>query len=148
MIDINEIKEILPQAYPVLLIDRIVDFKDGKSLTAIKNVTGNEWIFSSDRADTGIFPETLLIEAATQAALALYELSRNKLRRKLKYMLGRVKAEYLNPVKIGDQIQIQAFGNKMLETGGYSDIEIEDGNRKIANVEIVFSVIREIHEKE
>lgn len=85
----NQIAQILPQSYPFLMLDRVVDFKKGESLTAVKNITGNEWVFCSpltpfganpepSRRDegqpcqTGVFPETLLIEAAAQAAILFY----------------------------------------------------------------------------
>lgn len=103
-LDSNQIARILPQSYPFLMIDRVVDFKKGESLTAIKNITGNEWFFqgrcqsilrltpsslpdgvrsgfrptsaeneAQDCSSWGsIFPETLLIEAAAQAAILFY----------------------------------------------------------------------------
>ncbi len=74
MFDDKVIKDILPQSYPFIMIDRIVEFKKGESLTAIKNITGNEWIYEGQNVKNNIFPETLLIEAAAQAALVLYGL--------------------------------------------------------------------------
>ena len=71
MIDYQTIREILPQAYPFVMIDRIIDFKKGESLTAIKNITGNEWVYDAEHESNPVFPETLLIEAAAQAALVL-----------------------------------------------------------------------------
>src|SRR3989338_8135555 len=65
----SQIAAILHQSYPFLMIDRVVDFKKGESLTAIKNITGNEWVFEGQPCQTGVFPETLLIEAAAQAAI-------------------------------------------------------------------------------
>ncbi len=75
----NQIAAILPQSYPFLMIDRVVDFQKGESLTAIKNITGNEWMWEgqcrppagaeSPWDTTNVFPETLLIEAAAQAAI-------------------------------------------------------------------------------
>jgi len=41
-LDINQIKEYLPHRYPLLLVDRVLDYEVGKSITAIKNVTINE----------------------------------------------------------------------------------------------------------
>ena len=37
-----EIQKILPHRYPFLLVDKIVAFEEGKSITGIKNVTANE----------------------------------------------------------------------------------------------------------
>ena len=45
LFDINAIKKILPHRYPFLLIDRILEMKPGKSLTAIKNVSVSEPFF-------------------------------------------------------------------------------------------------------
>ncbi len=72
MLDYNDLKRILPQAYPFLMLDRVVEYTEGQSLIAIKNITANEWFFQEaedDPNETKHFPETLLIEAAAQAAL-------------------------------------------------------------------------------
>ena len=62
-IDLEEILRILPQAPPFVMIDRVVDFKKDESLTAIKNITGNEWVFENHEYPGDVFPETLIIEA-------------------------------------------------------------------------------------
>ena len=49
--NINEVKNFLPHRYPFLIIDKVLDFKVGEYLTAIKNVSFNEPQF------TGHFPE-------------------------------------------------------------------------------------------
>ena len=41
-LDITQIKQYLPHRYPLLLVDRVLDWDSGKSITAIKNVTINE----------------------------------------------------------------------------------------------------------
>lgn len=41
-LDINQIKQYLPHRYPLLLVDRVLNWESGKSITAIKNVTVNE----------------------------------------------------------------------------------------------------------
>lgn len=64
MLDTKQLQAILPHAYPFLLIDKVLDYKEGESLTAVKNITANEWPFTGDGEHTDIFPETLLIEAA------------------------------------------------------------------------------------
>src|SRR5690606_16691245 len=45
-LDINQIKEFLPHRYPLLLVDRVLDWEAGKTITAIKNVTANEEFFN------------------------------------------------------------------------------------------------------
>ncbi|MBS6043480.1 MAG: 3-hydroxyacyl-[acyl-carrier-protein] dehydratase FabZ, partial [Clostridium baratii] len=51
MMGIKEIKEILPHRYPFLLVYRVTEMEEGKSITGYKNVTINEEFFN------GHFPE-------------------------------------------------------------------------------------------
>ena len=50
-LNITEIQELLPHRYPFLMIDRVTNYDEGKTLTAIKNVSVNEPQF------TGHFPK-------------------------------------------------------------------------------------------
>jgi 3-hydroxyacyl-[acyl-carrier-protein] dehydratase len=72
MLDNNQLKKILPHAYPFVLLDRVERYIPGQSLVAIKNITANEWPFLESPERLEHYPETLLIEAAAQAALVLY----------------------------------------------------------------------------
>ena len=45
ILDINEIRRILPHRYPFLLVDRILEIEDGKRIVGLKNVTINEPFF-------------------------------------------------------------------------------------------------------
>jgi len=44
--DVREIVKYLPHRYPFLMIDRVLSFEKDVSLTALKNVTANEPIFT------------------------------------------------------------------------------------------------------
>ena len=66
--NIEEIKEYLPQRYPFLLVDRVVEIELGKSITAYKNVTVNEQFFEGHFPGQPIMPGVLIIEALAQAA--------------------------------------------------------------------------------
>jgi len=37
--DIHEIMSILPHRYPLLLVDKIVEYEEGKRIVGIKNVS-------------------------------------------------------------------------------------------------------------
>ncbi|HBW97241.1 MAG TPA: 3-hydroxyacyl-[acyl-carrier-protein] dehydratase FabZ, partial [Pseudoalteromonas sp.] len=66
-LDIQEILSLLPHRYPMLLIDRVIDFTPGESLHAIKNVSVNEPIFTGHFPNQPIFPGVLILEAMAQA---------------------------------------------------------------------------------
>ncbi|MBJ6950335.1 3-hydroxyacyl-[acyl-carrier-protein] dehydratase FabZ, partial [Vibrio cholerae] len=46
MLDIQQIKEIIPHRYPFLLVDKVLEVEEGKRAIGIKNVTANEEFFN------------------------------------------------------------------------------------------------------
>jgi len=74
---INEIKEYLPHRYPLLLVDRVVDYEIGKTITAIKNVTVNEEFFNGHFPHKPVMPGVLMIEALAQTAAILSFMTMN-----------------------------------------------------------------------
>lgn len=66
VLDINEIKKILPHRYPLLLVDRILEIEPMKRAVGIKNITVNEVQFLGHFPNEPIMPGVLLIEAMAQ----------------------------------------------------------------------------------
>jgi 3-hydroxyacyl-[acyl-carrier-protein] dehydratase len=66
-LNVHEIQELIPHRYPMLLVDRVLDFEPGKTLHAIKNVTFNEPVFMGHFPELAIFPGVLILEALAQA---------------------------------------------------------------------------------
>ena len=72
MININEIKKLIPHRYPFLLLDRVIEFnQDEKFAVGIKNVTVNDNFFQGHFPDEPIMPGVLQIEALAQTACVL-----------------------------------------------------------------------------
>lgn len=109
MLDINQIKAYLPHRYPLLLVDRVLHWESGKSITAIKNVTINEEFFNGHFPNKPVMPGVLTIEALAQAAALLsfltagYQPDENT----VVYFLGIDKARFRRPIGPGDQIKLQ-----------------------------------------
>ena len=109
ILNINQIKKVLPHRYPFLLVDKVIDFKNGEYLTAIKNVTINEPFFQGHFPQQPIMPGVLIIEAMAQAT-ALYgelALSGGMDDDILYYLVGVDKARFRQPVGPGDQLVLQ-----------------------------------------
>lgn len=68
----EEVKQHLKQRFPMLMVDRVLELDPGKSIKALKNVTGNEIQFLGHFADFAIMPGTLIIEAVGQSASLLF----------------------------------------------------------------------------
>jgi 3-hydroxyacyl-[acyl-carrier-protein] dehydratase len=108
-LDINEIKEYLPHRYPLLLVDRVLDWESGKSITAIKNVTINEEFFNGHFPHKPVMPGVMLIEAMAQTAALLSFLSagRKPDHSEVVYFVGIDGARFKRPVVPGDQFRMQ-----------------------------------------
>ena len=65
---IEEILELLPHRYPFLLVDRVLDFEEGRFLRAVKNVSVNEPFFQGHFPKYPVMPGVLILEALAQAA--------------------------------------------------------------------------------
>lgn len=66
VLDINEIRAILPHRFPFLLVDRVIEYTPGVSAVAIKNVTINDNFFPGHFPERPIMPGVLMIEAMAQ----------------------------------------------------------------------------------
>ena len=67
-VEIQEIMELLPHRYPMLLVDRVTEIELGQSIKAYKNITINEPCFTGHFPGKPIFPGVLILEALAQAA--------------------------------------------------------------------------------
>ncbi|WP_166838815.1 3-hydroxyacyl-ACP dehydratase FabZ [Rheinheimera pleomorphica] len=107
-LQIQEIMALLPHRYPFLLIDKVLDYTPGESLTAIKNVTINEPIFTGHFPGMPIFPGVLILEALAQATGILgfktvTERSDNEL-----YLFAAIdEARFKKPVVPGDTMVLE-----------------------------------------
>lgn len=110
MMNIEEIKEYLPQRYPFLLVDRVVSMELGKSIVAFKNVTVNEPFFDGHFPDFPIMPGVLIIEALAQAAGVLGFKSQEKKPKDgyLYYFVGADEVRLKRPVVPGDRLMLEA----------------------------------------
>ena len=108
-IEIQEIMALLPHRYPFLLIDRVLDYTPGESLTAIKNVTINEPIFTGHFPNMPIFPGVLILEAMAQAAAILSFKTKNYAPEDIGvvYFAGIDGARFKKPVLPGDQLVLK-----------------------------------------
>jgi 3-hydroxyacyl-[acyl-carrier-protein] dehydratase len=138
-LDIEEIRKILPQRYPFLMIDRVLELEAGKKIVALKNVSFNEEYFSGHFPEQPIMPGILIIEAMAQASIILFYGSQNsEQNKKLSYYLGSVKVRFLHPVIPGDQLKITIEPLKMLSNAGIVKARAAVGDKEIAVGEISF----------
>ena len=104
MLNINEIIDILPHRYPLLLIDRILEVEGDQRIVGLKNVTFNEPFFTGHFPGAPVMPGVLIIEALAQCGAVLLLKSIPDRDKKLFYFGGIDKARFRKPVIPGDQL--------------------------------------------
>lgn len=136
-LDIHEIKQILPQRFPFLMIDKVIQASPEK-VVAIKNVSINEDYFKGHFPGNPVMPGALIIEAMSQTAIVLY---RQKFNNDKVLYLGTIKAKILKPVKPADQLVLEATPKKMLEKMGLVDIVTKVNKEKVAEMEMGYGTL-------
>ena len=105
MFTIEEIATCVPHRYPFLLIDRVLDYIPGKSVTTLKNISIDETQFQGHFPGRPVFPGVYIIEAIAQSACFLLVKSAGDVKNDRVHYLGRImKMSFLKPVEPGDRL--------------------------------------------
>jgi len=107
---IADIQRLLPHRYPFLLVDRVLEWRKGESIRALKNVTVNEPYFTGHFPERPVMPGVIIIEALAQAAGVLLFVSAGVVPDASMrfYFAGIDKARFRKPVLPGDQLVLTA----------------------------------------
>lgn len=106
-LQLDELMQLLPHRYPMLMIDRLVDIVPGESGVGIKNVSYNEAFFQGHFPQKPVMPGVLIIEAMAQAAAAYTAYTEDlDVENKIVLFMGVDKARFRKPVVPGDQLQL------------------------------------------
>ena len=104
IVEAAQILDYLPHRFPMLLVDRIIEFESGKRIVGIKNVTINEPFFQGHYPGHPIMPGVLIIEAMAQVGgLLLMDAVENP-EDKVVYFMSLDKVKWRRPVLPGDQL--------------------------------------------
>jgi 3-hydroxyacyl-[acyl-carrier-protein] dehydratase len=144
-LDFEEIKKIIPQRFPFIMIDRVLEIDPGKYAIAVKNISGNDMVFLGHFPERAVMPGALILEAMAQTAIILFATKKESgdVDKKPLYFFGSVKARFLHPAVPGDQMKIRVENVKSLPSGAYVSGEAFVGDKKITEAELVFSVKNE-----
>ncbi len=136
--DVSKIMALIPHRYPFLLIDYIAKI-EGDHVLAVKNLTGNEEIFSQ-AGDYPVMPESLLCEIVAQSGCSLV-LARPGNEGKLGYFMSIDRAEIFEPVFPGDQlvvdIELPPAKGRFGKGTGYIKVD----GRVVFQITLMFAIV-------
>jgi len=146
-LDFEAIKKYLPQRFPFIMLDRIIELEPGKRAVGIKNISGNDIFFLGHFPDKAVMPGAAIIEAMAQTAIILFATAQDEQKEGKKpiYYFGSVKARFLHTVVPGDQLKITVENTKSLPTGAYVTAVATVEGKKVAEADLVFSVKHEVN---
>ena len=137
--DINEIMEILPHRYPFLLVDKVEEMIQGKSIKAYKNVSINEPFFQGHFPGKPVMPGVLILEALAQAG-ALVVLSMDEYKGKIPLFAGAEKVKWRQVVTPGDKLELNVEMIRLRGNMGIGKAIASVNGKKACEAEIMFAI--------
>jgi 3-hydroxyacyl-[acyl-carrier-protein] dehydratase len=146
-INFDEIKALVPQKFPLLMVDRVLTLEKGKKIVAIKNITGNEIFFLGHFPHVAVMPGAFIIESMAQTAIILFRKSYEddataREQANTVFLFGGAKVRFLKPVIPGDQLQIEATIIKAISVGGVVEAIATVEGQRVAKANLTFGVKR------
>lgn len=140
VIDVKQIRQILPHAYPFLLVDRIVflDLEAGE-IIGQKNVTINEEFFLGHFPSVPLMPGVLILEALAQTGGILVHQKGGTDR--IALLLNITNAKFRNPVIPGDVLMLHAKVLHMSQKAGKIEAKAMVNDKIAAEAELSFALI-------
>ncbi len=143
----EEVRRLLPQKFPFLMVDKVVELEIGKRAVGIKNITGNEIHFLGHFPHMAVFPGALILEGIAQTAILLfcksYEGEVSALTDPdVLFFFGAANARFLKVVVPGDQLRMEITIEKAHSTGGMIKGVAKVDGQVVAKGDMTFGVKR------
>lgn len=140
MLNKEEIKKIIPQREPFLMVDEIEEYIPGEGATAYKNVDIEEWYFKGHFPGNPIMPGVLICEALAQTgAVAILSLPENKCKNAL--FGGIDKMKFKKIVLPGDRLKLEVKIIKKKGPIGIGEGIASVNGEIVAKGEFTFAVV-------
>lgn len=140
VVDINQIKTLIPHRYPFLLVDRVTSVEPGVKATGYKNLTANEQFFEGHFPFKPIMPGVLMVEALAQlGCIAL--LMKEEYRGKLGVFTGIDGFKFRAMATPGDRLDLEVELLKMKGPIGKLRAVARVGSQVACEGEISFAMI-------
>ncbi len=140
MLNKEEIKEIIPQREPFLMIDEVENYIPGECATAYKYVNSEEWYFKGHFPNNPVMPGVLITESLAQTgAVAILSMEENKGKNAL--FGGIDKLKFKKMVVPGDTLKLEVRIIKRKGPIGVGEAIATVDGKVAAKGELTFAVV-------
>ncbi len=141
MLSFEEVRKLVPQKYPFLFIDKVIEFQKESRIVCLKNVSGNEPFFAGHFPDFAIMPGVLIIEALAQASIVLFRKSFDTEKDKDKvFLLASANVRFSKPVFPGDQLTLEINTEKIISSAAIVKGVARVGDKIVTKATLSFGV--------
>jgi len=125
-LNFEEVRRLLPQSHPFLMVDKVLELVPGERVVAQKNISGNETFFQGHFPGMAIMPAALILEGLGQATILLVRKT-HELQNPAApadpgvFLFGSVHARMLRPIFPGDVMKLEVKLLKLFGEGGAAE---------------------------
>ncbi len=135
------IQKSLPQDYPFIFVDKVLELEAGKRILCQKNLTISEPIFQGHFPDMPIFPGVLIIEAMAQSSIILFrESGEEKVTDDKVFLLIDTETRFLHPAFPGDLLLVEVTAEKIGLAYATVSCQARVGETQVATAKLKFGV--------
>ena len=141
MLNFEEVRELVPQKYPFLFIDKVTELQKESRIVCLKNISGNEPFFAGHFPDFAVMPGVLIVEALAQASIILFKKSFDTEQNKDKiFLLASANVRFSKPVFPGDQLILEVDIEKVISNAAIVKGVAKVGDKVVAKATLSFGV--------
>jgi len=137
-IKMDQLLDILPQRYPMIMVDKVTHVDENK-IIAIKNVSGNEPCFLGHFPNKKVFPGVLLTEAIAQASIVLLQQG-TELSDSGTPVIYHTNIKFKHIVLPGDQLKIEVAFQKRVGNSAIVNASVFVENVLVASGTLTFTI--------
>lgn len=139
-LEFEQVKAIIPQRFPFLMLDRVIELEPGVRAVGLKNLSGNEWFFQGHFPKRAITPGAMICEAVAQTGIVFFHATRSPVRGDdVTYLLGAIKMRFLEPVRPGDQMRLEVEPVTLMADAALLTARVTVEDRLVAKGEFALS---------